>query len=57
MLPVLSMEHEFWMANRSVQLPSGTMNHYSSPTNTPRPESYSEDISLASQLPSGTPIT
>lgn len=53
MLPTLSMEYDFWMTNRSVRLLPGTMNHYSSPTNTPRPESYVHDVSISAQLQPG----
>ena len=52
-LPALSREYEFWMTNRSVNVSFGTANYYSSPTNTPRPESYSEDVTTAAQLPPG----
>lgn len=52
-LPALSKEYEFWMVNRSVELPEGTVNRYSVPTTTPRPESYAEDVQTASQLPPG----
>ena len=52
-LPALSKEYDFWMTNRSINLSSGVMNYYSSPTNTPRPESYAEDVAIASQLPVG----
>lgn len=51
MLPALSKEYDFWMANRSVQ---GVVNHYFSPTVTPRPESYAEDVNTAAHLPQGT---
>lgn len=52
-LPALSREYEFWMTNRSVTLELGMMNYYSSATNTPRPESYFEDVTTAAHLPSG----
>lgn len=54
MLPALSMEYDFWMTNRSINLTLGTVNLYLSSTNTPRPESYAEDTITASQLQSGT---
>lgn len=52
-LPALSTEYDFWMTNRSIHLSSGIMNYYSSLTNTPRSESYAEDVAVAAQLPAG----
>lgn len=53
LLPALSREYDFWMTNRSVNLTLGTVNLYNSPTDTPRPESYAEDTTTASQLQPG----
>ena len=53
MLPALSMEYDFWMTNRSVDMTVGVANLYLSPVNTPRPESYAEDTSVASHLEPG----
>lgn len=52
-LPALSREYDFWMTNRSINTTLGTFNYYSSPTDTPRPESYLEDSTIAAQLPLG----
>jgi alpha,alpha-trehalase len=44
-LPLLNQEYSFWMSTHAVQLPGGhTLNHYSSQTFIPRPESYREDV-------------
>jgi alpha,alpha-trehalase len=55
-LPALSREYEFWMANRSTSVGLSTANYYSSPVNTPRPEAYFEDVTTAAQLSAGTEI-
>ena len=52
-LPALSREYDFWMTNRSLNLSLGIVNHYSSPTNTPRPESHVADVTTAAQLSPG----
>ena len=47
-LPQLVREYQFWMQNRAIQLPDGTLlNHYSDSNSTPRPESFKEDHTLA----------
>ncbi|KAK3748713.1 hypothetical protein QZH41_004708 [Actinostola sp. cb2023] len=51
-LPYLAREYQFWNANRSVQVNiSGNvyiLNQYAADMNTPRPESYYEDVHTAS---------
>jgi len=51
-LPALRKEYDFWMlGNRAVQLEYGVLNRYWDENDTPRPESYKEDIELAEHLP------
>ena len=35
-LPMLVMEYQFWMANRTVDVQGHTLNIYAAPGNTPR---------------------
>lgn len=50
-LPTLEKEHQFWTANRSIEVDiNGTtyhLNHYAVENNQPRPESYVEDYRTA----------
>merc|ERR1719204_616059 len=51
-LPALRKEYDFWtLGNRAVQLEYGVLNRYWDENDTPRPESYKEDIELAEHLP------
>ncbi|KAF8383135.1 tre-5 [Pristionchus pacificus] len=56
MLPLLEKEFDFWRENRSVSVDIGSVSHkmfqYRTPANVPRPESYREDASIASNFPS-----
>jgi len=50
-LPYLDQEYQFWMTYRTTQVPSPSgkvynMNHYSVTNDSPRPESYAEDLHL-----------
>lgn len=51
-LPAMEAEYAFWMTNRSVSVQRGDVTHilnrYASSVNSPRPESYSEDLKTAS---------
>lgn len=51
-LPAMEAEYAFWMTNRSVSVQRGDVTHilnrYASNVNSPRPESYSEDLKTAS---------
>eukprot|EP00105_Crassostrea_gigas_P029350 XP_011451277.1 PREDICTED: trehalase [Crassostrea gigas] len=51
-LPAMETEYAFWMTNRSVSVQRGDVTHilnrYASSVNSPRPESYSEDLKTAS---------
>ncbi|KAH6612084.1 Six-hairpin glycosidase-like protein [Boeremia exigua] len=53
-LPVLELEYEFWVNNRSVTLERGgknyTLHHYNVSNTQPRPESYREDYITANNL-------
>ena len=54
-LSALQKEYNFWMDpenNRVVKINDGSLNHYWDSNNTPRPESYREDVLLASGLSS-----
>ncbi|KAL4220633.1 hypothetical protein ACF0H5_021029 [Mactra antiquata] len=43
-IPFLADEYKFWMTNRSVEYERGQiLNHYKTPIDTPRPESFRED--------------
>ncbi|KAF2119237.1 Six-hairpin glycosidase-like protein [Lophiotrema nucula] len=50
-LPLLEQEYDFWVTNRSVELKRGgrnySLNHYAVLNTQPRPESYYEDYSTA----------
>jgi alpha,alpha-trehalase len=50
-LPILEMEYDFWVTNRTVTLERAgrcyTLNHYAVENNQPRPESYYEDYVTA----------
>jgi len=50
-LPLLELEHQFWVNNRTVKLERGgkcyTLNHYAVSNTQPRPESYYEDYVTA----------
>lgn len=54
-LPLLVREYQFWMDQRSVMVQGHLMNRYAVDTDTPRPESYREDLNTASHLPEGEP--
>ncbi|XP_046572734.1 trehalase-like isoform X2 [Haliotis rubra] len=49
----LEREYQFWMTNRSVEVQvngqTHTLNLYNTVTNTPRPESYAEDVETAGE--------
>lgn len=51
-LPAMEAEYAFWMTNRSVSVQrrdvTHILNRYASSVNSPRPESYSEDLKTAS---------
>ncbi|XP_062603181.1 LOW QUALITY PROTEIN: trehalase-like [Saccostrea cucullata] len=53
-LPYMENEYNFWMTNRSFTIQNGTVNYtlnrYASPVNSPRPESYAEDVDTASNV-------
>jgi alpha,alpha-trehalase len=53
-LPILEMEYNFWMTNRTVTLERAggnyTLNHYAVNNNQPRPESYYEDYQTANNM-------
>ncbi|XP_048254050.1 trehalase-like isoform X2 [Haliotis rufescens] len=50
----LEMEYQFWMTNRNVEVQvdgrNHTLNQYRTITNTPRPESYAEDVKTAGNV-------
>lgn len=47
----LSAEYQFWMQNRSVQMPDGSiLNRYYDADATPRSESYREDVNATAHL-------
>ncbi|KAG5942876.1 hypothetical protein E4U53_007156 [Claviceps sorghi] len=50
-LPLLIKEHEFWMANRTIEIKSSgktyRLNRYAVTNTEPRPESYREDYEMA----------
>ncbi|XP_069470509.1 trehalase [Ambystoma mexicanum] len=52
---LLEKEYEFWMTNRSVEVEMNgrnyTLNRYNVQVGEPRPESYTDDLELASHLP------
>ncbi|WP_018621828.1 alpha,alpha-trehalase TreF [Spirosoma luteum] len=69
-LPQLQQEYDFWMDGKTkvttqnpayrrlVRLPDGVLlNRYYDDRDTPRPESYKEDVGLARQMGSGKPDT
>ncbi|XP_048777077.2 trehalase-like isoform X2 [Ostrea edulis] len=51
-LQAMETEYKFWMANRSVAINHNdiihVLNRYASPVNSPRPESYAEDLDTVS---------
>lgn len=51
-LPAMETEYAFWMTNRSISVQRGDVTHilnrYASSVNSPRPESYFEDLKTAS---------
>lgn len=53
-LPILEMEYNFWMTNRTVTLERAgmnyTLNHYAVNNNQPRPESYYEDYQTVNNM-------
>ena len=48
---VLAMEWDYWVAGHSVTVSGRRMFRYRSQEDTPRPESYREDVKLADKLP------
>lgn len=49
-VPILNLEYEFWMSNTSITIHGETLNRYYVINDLPRPESYLNDVTLATTV-------
>ncbi|XP_078688199.1 trehalase-like isoform X1 [Branchiostoma floridae x Branchiostoma belcheri] len=54
MMPLLEMEYNFWMSNRTVTVSGHVLNQYQASIGKSRPESWREDEEVASSLQTGS---